>query len=526
MQAFEKVGAFLPLATHGCPFFAEFSLTENGKRAGTRHALSRNSLVGLHLSFPRSVGASGVFFTLFDAGGQTYLRLPFQLTPAVGGKESYSLLLAGAALVGEGAPRLFTVTVEAGACVYYLLEERACGLVFSPDATEGKRLSLAFPDTPAAPAWAHGACVLPIAYEDWQHTGCLFCGRDGDFDGLFSFLASRGIHALLVYARARDAEDGGSVPPTLWLPDAARRAAERYGVRLLCDFLSFCGVFRGSRICEGALAPAALFGEDGYLALARRLGFSGLWLRGVGFGEGVCRMIAEKMQEAGEPPLLWCDGSYPAAQPTPLHTPLHGALDGRLSAALIAYLVDGVCEPLRHFFEDTLASAPLSARTLAPLVLSEVGVRPFTDTLQERGVHGQDTEALWRLGVLISLTLPGAPLIESEPFFCQDKEKGGALAFLLRSLGVRAREGALRAGECHLLRLTPELLVFSREREGEILLTVVNRADRPITLSSPDDFFVLLGGRGRKRRFTLPEKSGTVLRLSAWQGEGTVLQIS
>ena len=74
--------------------------------------------------------------------------------------------------------------------------------------------------------------------------------------------------------------------------------------------------------------------------------------------------------------------------------------------------------------------------------------------------------------------------------------------------------------------ISPTLALFSREGEGESLLTLLNASPDPLTVSSADGFFAVFGGRGRKTHFTLRPHSGAVIKIPRWENESCRLHFS
>lgn len=520
-----------------------FFCTENGRHGGTRYAFSGDCLLGLHLILPRSLGAHEVLACLTpDAGGES-LSVPLSLIHSEHGWEEYAAMLDTARIFSRG--RLFFLTLSFRS-VYGLLYGRATEgerVSFSHEAGRGFPLLL----TEQREELTVGGGVLAMPFSALASTGELCRGEDGDYDRFFSHLAAHGIKALLLSLSA--CEGAGLREEALALPPAARESAAAHGVACLFDLLPFVSLHKVGRLpdptdpqgydlcdtgeasaippacgIEDPISPATLCGEGGILARAIDGGYFGVFLRYADrFGDPfLCAVRRELSLRAQGALFLGCvacpdvDGIAFGRRRRFFDGALDGLVSYALRNALLAYLSDGATELLSSFLSRTLGAMPTHQLCHAVHPLDEPSGVPFSSLLAPL-VEGQVGEGhlsdLSRLAFLIAATLPGMPML---PEGGAEEE---AFAFRLRLFGMRRKEKTLHTGRLRLHTLTPDLLVFSREREGEMLLTVINRSPDALKISSAEGFSVLFGGRGRKLLYRLAPYSGTVLRFELFTGE-------
>lgn len=522
---------------------ARFFCTENGRRGGLRYAFSEGCLLGLHLHLPRALAARAPLATLASDAGKR-LQIPLSLVRVQGGVEEYAALFDSARLP-HGEHLLFLT----------LSLDSPHGRLFA-DLGAGEYISLSPTQCPPRPLLLSGngrgeqrggVCMLP--YPLLEKTGRLSRGADGDYDRFFSHLSAHGVRTLLLTLPEWDPE---ICKRGLSLPAAAVAAAEEQGVCCLFDLFPFLSLHsaaqapeRGERtpaLCDaagavqgmqdgasGALSPDCLCGENGPISQALAGGYGGVFLRYADrFGDPLLGMLRAALAGHGDGiPFFACaacdevDGIAFGRRRRFFDGPLDGLVSYTLRDALLVYLLLGDTEPLSRYLCRTLAAMPHPSRFQAVHPLHGDGGESFFSLLREGcGTPTDETQlcALAELGELIAATLPGAPVLPCE-------EDASRLAFRLRLFGMYRREGALATGDFRLHTLTKDLFVFSRAREGEMLLTVINRSPDLLTISSREGFSVLFGGRGRKLLFRLAPYSGTVLRVSLYTGEEGTLRL-
>lgn len=520
-----------------------FFCTENGRHGGTRYAFSGDCLVGLHLILPRSLGAHEVCACLApDAGGES-LSVPLSLIHSDRGWEEYAALLDTARIFSLG--RLFFLSLSF---------RSPYGVLYAAVA-EGEQISFSYEEERGFPILLAenrdgetvGGGVFALPFSALKSTGALCRGEDGDYDRFFSHLAAHGVKALFLSLSA--CEDVGLCEEALTLTDTVRESAAAHGVACLFDLLPFVSLHRAGRLSDPAdpqgygfcdiggappfplsggiedpISPAALCGEGGILARAIDGGYTGVFLRYADrFGDPfLCAVRNELSLRAPDGLFFGCvacpnvDGIAFGRRRRFFDGALDGLVSYALRNALLAYLSDGATDLLSSFLSCTLAAMPAHQLCHTVHPLDEPSGASFSSLLAPllAGHEGEEhLSDLSRLAALITATLPGMPMLP------KDATEEEAFAFRLRLFGMRRKERTLHTGIFRLHTLTPDLLVFSREREGEMLLTVINRSPDALKISSADGFSVLFGGRGRKLLYRLAPYSGTVLRFELYTGE-------
>ena len=344
---------------------------------------------------------------------------------------------------------------------------------------------------------------------------------------------------------AREKEGALSLSPDV------RAAAEAHGVVCLLDLLPFVSLHKegrlqapgdpvGYRLCDepgGAfppieiadpMPPEQLCGEGGVLARLLDGGYGGAFLRYADrFADSFLFAVRAELTARAPTSLFYVCTERGALEGAPVgyrrrfcEPPFDGLVCSSLQEALASYLSRGDTGGLSRFFDGYIGAlpAPLAKRSVA--LLGEPRGRTLHARIGTALPHeeGERADALARLGELIAATLPGLshlPMPEAG-----EEER---LAFRLRLFGICRKEKAILSGAFRLHILSPELLVFSRTVEGQMLITVCNRSAKTLAISSPDGFSVLIGGRGRKLLYRLPPNSGTILRVDLFAGERTAL---
>ncbi len=524
-----------------------FFCTDNGRRRGLSYAFSRGCMLGLHLHLPRALAARGVCASLSSDGGSV-ARIPLSLVRVASGEEEYAALFDTARLPrGE---HLFFLSFALDSSRGRLFAEFGAGERLSLLSEGGAPLPLFFSEERSGERQG-GVYVLP--YAKIGETGRLCRGADGDYDRFFSHLAAHGVRTLLLPLPEGNRE---LCRRGLHLPDTVIAAAGEHGVSCLFDLFPFLSLHNADdptekgegtpSLCDAAgtvhgmtdglfepLSPLDLCGEAGVLAEALSGGYGGVFLRYADrFGDPLLGVVRGALAAHGKGiPFFACaacdevDGIAFGRRRRFFDGALDGLVSYTLRDALLVYLLFGETEPLSRYLCRTLASMPHPQHFQAVHPLSGGGGESFLSLLGSAGDLFDDSfdkktlASLAELGELIAATLPGAPVLPS------GDEGEEALAFRLRLFGMYRREKTLVEGEFRLHTLTKDLLVFSRAREGEMLLTVINRSPDLLTLSSHEGFSVLFGGRGRKLLYRLPPYSGTVLRVSLYTGESGALRL-
>lgn len=520
-----------------------FYFTENGVRRPMRTAFVRGCLLGIHLTLPRSLSAHGVCACLAHDTGDEESCVPLSLVGCTGDQEEYAALFDSGRkgeLMGVFSLSLFLQTPR-GRLYLHSCEDGRLRLL--PEAASFT--SVLFFEGGST---GGGACYF-LPYEDLFRTGGLCRGDDGDYDRFFSHLAAHGVRTLFLLLPASG--DAHLCDLGLSLPEGVRECAKEHGVSCLLDLLPFLCLHRagraaepndpvGYRLCDDTgdlpaivspLTPRELCGEDGILARAIAGGYGGVVLRYADrLGDPLlCAVRAELCARLGaDAPFVVCQActdisAFPAPRSRRFYRgTVSGAVSYTLKNALLDYLGTGETELLSACFMQTMAQtpAPILCHTVHPL--DEVGGARFADLLAALPTGEENAPsvgALLRLAALISATVTGTPALPDEG------EEEDAFAFRLRLFGICRKERALLSGALALHTLRPDLLVFSRAREGEMLTVVINRSPDTLVASSPDGFSVLLGGRGRKLVQRIAPYSGTVLRFSLFAGEHPSLSL-
>ena len=535
--------------------------SENGRHPSARTAFSPDALLGFHLHIPRRLGVTSAALALALDGGAELLSLPLVLARQTGGEEEYAALLDLACLAPHGAFFTYRIRLESAFGALYAARGVGARVCIVPNGTAedcAHSLLLSQPAYPTDDAFLGGTvyAASPIS----QHTGALKSGFATEKD-LLTHAERLGAHALWLTAN-------GSEHP--WraeqiLSPAFTQAADARGIALLVDFWLASGVrvamplvadrskflAQGRdfsppspekcgtepQIAAGGASTARTVcdhfcGREGVVSTWMGQGASGFVLRQAdAVGDAFLSAARRKLAECGEASLLLGavrEGAHAAIafgvrRRICFGEELDGLLFPAIGHALLAYLAEGEPTPLAHYLEDELMSYPETVLHRSLHILSESEESGFLHALARK--DPQNAERLARLGYLIAATLPGSPLILAGEEYgagevCSDND---TLAYYTRLAQLRTREAVYRTGEMRLLHLDEGTLVFSREREGEALLTVVNTADTPFLLAG--NFTVVFGGRGRKTRFRVPPKSGMVCRVSLWEGEEQILRI-
>ncbi|MBQ8351792.1 MAG: hypothetical protein IJY20_07105 [Clostridia bacterium] len=555
------------IAIYPNPAWAEeargrLSFLENGRDVGIRFSFSPTALIGIRIYVPRYLGTASAFLSLWRDGEEAAVTFPLRLCGGDGRYDLYAVLLDCATFSQNGTLFFGRIVLETAYGRLYAACTAANGVRFS-HAAEGAAFPLLFCEQQVSAPDLLGSALYALPLRELPRIGRLFRGEDDDYATFFSHLNALGVRAIWLCPPAGEETDGRWDPSHL--PPAFRSFAEKNGIRLLFDLLFCSGVRDAGRFVshmdtlpltapgegvddrpgfwnmpalpqgESGSVQEYFCGTDGVVFRALRAGGGGLFLRAADrFGDALLSAIRSCLGSAvflgavnGIP--------FPIQLGARRRYLFGGALDGicgdELRDACLSYLVSGEGAALAHYLGDVLPSLPAHALAMQaqPLSLYESGsfLTAISEAYEEREPKGGGDvpRLLAELGHLIAGTLPGLPMYlageeNGLPYPpTQGEAVGGQLAFFLRLAQLRRREPVYRDGLFRLLHLSPDLLVFSREREGEALLTVINRSSVRLSVASPDGFSVVFGGRGLKNVFSVRPFGGIVIKVSRWEGE-------
>ncbi len=292
-------------------------------------------------------------------------------------------------------------------------------------------------------------------------------------------------------------------------------------------------------------------GKEGIVSKYASLGIGGMRLDVADelesdFIAAIKNRLCEKREDAilyGE---VWEDASNKIAYSRRCRYYLGEELDGvmnyPLRTGILRYLREKDPGALAYYFGEVLPNMPKRAADAAMNLLgTHDTLRVLTalggespegksnETLSTLRMSAADREralALLKLAYLIAATVPGVPSVYygdevgvegySDPFnrtpFPWHRMDEALLAHY--RMMARVREDALYSdGEMRLLRLSRELLVFSRENGEYAALTLCNNGDTPLTLSLPADAQALTDTALDGGRLTLLPCEGAVIKL-------------
>lgn len=530
--------------------------SENGARPACTVAFSREALVGFHLFLPRRLGTSSVALILSADGVGEVLTLPLSWGGLVRGMEKYNALLDMSALARYTSFFTYRIVLQtAHGCLYaHKKEGGEIAFFHTPPMEEnGFCLYISHPAYALPAHFAGGAfyALNPIS----QHTGSPILEEKG----VLSHLVRLGVNALWLAPNRTGRENLPWRADRILTPSFCRFVKE-HGISLYPDLWLAAGISGSiaSFLQEGESCATAqgmgeappeccgasptltphtekrpicdrFCGPDGIVAEWMHAGADGFFVRAAdGVGDAFLGAVREKIANEGGHALF---GLLHAHKPGGIAFGVRrrfffgeefdGAVTASLHTALLSYFANGKTDALRAFFTEELCMLPPTVLHMSLNAISHPE-RRFFDALPKT----EEREALTALAYLTSATLPGCPLILAGDEWGGGEEntENAMYAYYLRVGRLRKKEAVYRDGSVRLLLLSEHELVFSREREGEALLTVINRQNTPLFLSG--DFTVLFGGRGRKTQFILPPFCGAVCRVSLWQGERERLYLS
>lgn len=531
--------------------------SENGGALTCAIAFAPNTLLGFHLYLPHSLGTYSATLTVSADGAPALLSLPLTWSGREYGQECYSALLPLSPLAEQASFFTYRIGLETACGTLFVRQRAGAEVELSPvSLRQGEEPCFYIYDPQYNLLDEQLGGTVYVAEAISQHTGAPIL----EDEGFLSHLSRLGVRALWLTSYQEEGRaqpwraeriltrtacenaraHGLAIYPDLWLaaglsgnvtfffeeafgalqaeaeeaqvPEscsaAPTAAAQGSGNRSYCD--RFCGA-------GGAVAEWIRAGADGFFVRAAD-----------GVGDAFLAAVRDRIDAFGGHALLGALREYRAGDIAFgvrrrffRGRELDGCVGSSLRTALLGFFVSGETEALRAYLTEEIfrLPAPILHRSLNALSLPGDGFFDALPSVKER-------EALAALAYLVAATLPGCPAIFSgDEWGAGEGNAANSLyAFYQRVTKMRAREEVYREGGFRLLYLSDDILVFSREREGEALLTVINRADAPLFLTG--DFTVLLGGRGRKMQFTLPPFSGTVCRISLWAGEENRLRLS
>lgn len=519
--------------------------SENGHNAMLRTAFEGEGLIGFHVDLPRRMGCFLAELTFLADGKEPLFALPLVWCGASGATEYYAVLVDTASL-GQARGHLFYhLSFSCAHGRFYALAGSGGELLFTHEKEKASAFPLLFPaylypPTAQTAGGAVYACPLSV----------IGAGEE-EMAAFFEKLMRLQVCALWLMPSREDTAQRLLTEEVL--TPALVAHARQAGIRLLPDFWMASGL-RGGVTDEGweeqvisnedgtprledcaaspplrslASAPTRscceyFCGSDGVVSRWLGAGADGFVLREADrLGDAFIAAVRYKMEEVGERKALLGavqeDPSLSIAFGMRRRFCLGEEFDGFLPLALreaaLSYLLDGQTESLRHCLTAELPNCP-------PRLLHNSWNLPATYAEDGRSLlqnislpHNISRETVEELAALLAATLPGSPVIPDATV------EGESLLYHLRLAVLRRREPVYESGDLRLIHLDSELLIFSREREGEALLTFLNRSPRTFSLEAPGGFSVVLGGRGRKTKAVLAAGSGLVCKFSYWQGE-------
>lgn len=526
---------------------AKLYFYENGKEIGSRRVLSPSALLGLTLVLPRSLGITAARLTLTSEGGEPLLVQSLSLIEWAGDSEAWGALLEPLPSAAMPLCHLHIVVECPSYRLYGRMDEDGEFTLCRDEHCE-RAVSLLL----------LSECELcaPLA------GGSLYCLPEeaaaqmsvGDADSLFFTLSSLGVRGVYLCPTPKGGARGPGEDPSTPRPRAFISAARERGLCVLADFLLLLGVTEHPDLLFGGfcspssphapieeeprpafwelpLAPreasegslAEYCGEDGVIAEALSFGYNGLVARAADcFGDAFLSALRGALKEAENPLLLGATEAggvsiaFGARRRFFFGDELDAPISYALRTALLDFFLGKRTERLACYCHATLASLPPRALASIPNLLSDGALGYFDDAL---ATAISDPTPYVELAYLVAATLPGVPA-----YFAGEEARATAT---LRHLALlRRKEPTYENGGFRLLHLSPTLFAFAREGEGESLVTLVNSSDAPLTVCSPDEFFVIYGGRGRKQRVTLRPHGGAVLKIPLWTGESCRLDFS
>lgn len=230
-----------------------------------------------------------------------------------------------------------------------------------------------------------------------------------------------------------------------------------------------------------------------------------------------------------------------------LGTQLDGVMNYPLRTGLLSYLREGRTEALAYYLYEVLPNMPKRAADLAMNFLGTHDTVRVLTALGGDSPEGKSNETLSTLRMtaeqrsraiallkgayLILATLPGIPSVYygdeagaegySDPFnrlpYPWHKVEEELLSHY-RKMGEVRRHAVYADGECRVLRLSPDLLAFSREKDGVRAITLFNNTDHARRVRLPDGASLLLG-EADGETLILPQHFGAILLT---EGERTI----
>lgn len=525
---------------------AKLYFYENGKQVIGRRVFSSDALLGISLVLPRSLGTVTVTATLASEGEENGLSLPLSFVEWEGDSEVYAALFDS--LPPSPSPlRYLTFSIEGAYGLLWCRAREDGRLVFSSALSEGCHIPLLLLDGVEASSALVGGSLfcLPVPRAAAM--------QQDEIASLLFTLSSLGVRGVYLTPPSKEGAGSGEAP-SISAPLAFLGEARERGLMVLGDLLLLFGVtehpdllFGGfcsppspsapveeeprpafwesplSRHTENAFSLAACCGEGGVVAEALRAGYNGLVVRAADcFGDAFLSALRVALSGQENPLLLGATESggvsiaFGVRRRFFFGSELDAPISYQLRRALLAYFLCRDTRPLASYLYNTVELLPPSVLANAPNLLSDGALGYFEDALAEGNEYAAP---LAELSYLVAATLPGVPA-----YFVGEEERAGAL--LRRLALLRRREPTYERGAFRLLHLSPTLFAFAREGSGESLVTVINASEEPLVITSPDEFFVVYGGRGRKGSFTVRPRSGAVLKASLWEGEACRLYFS
>lgn len=245
---------------------------------------------------------------------------------------------------------------------------------------------------------------------------------------------------------------------------------------------------------------------------------------------------------------VWEDASNKIAYSTRKRYYLGAELDGvmnyPLRRGIIDYLSEKRCDSLHYALTEVMRNAPLRVMHAQMNLLGthdteriltvlggdrsdglencELAKKRMTVAQRERGTR------LLKLAYAVLATLPGIPAIfygdeaglegYGDPFnrmpYPWGNENEEILDFYKKIGIIRRGQDVYSDGEFLLNHLDSELLIFTRQKDGDALVTAVNNSQRPILLCFSDDAMAELANE-TKRMFSLDSLSVEIFKIAS-----------
>ncbi len=284
----------------------------------------------------------------------------------------------------------------------------------------------------------------------------------------------------------------------------------------------------------------------------RDMGIAGLRLDVVDeLSDDFVKKIKSALSKGGKSILygeVWEDGSNKIAYGKRKQYYLGGELDGVMNYPLRTGIIDFFrnhnTEKLRYALTDIINNAPKHIRDMQMNILGTHDTERILTAIGAESPAGKSNAELARLRMnknvllcaqeklmsayTVLATLPGIPAIfygdeaglegYSDPFNRMPYPENISKKLLnhYKKIGqIREKYDIYADGEYNLTELTPELLIFSRYKDGLFLLTVCNNSDKTMEIEFPDMTKDLISGKFNKKQRLLKNSSAVYVSSAA-----------